>query len=292
MTVVAAKASFRLTKQSIERKLNCVVLDYDEIAPNSHLFPPNITDNKRQLHIKGYRVRLTDTSKVTIMDEMQCIRCKTDATHFAICDYESNNDNVNRKYNIVFFHVHPNHGVIVHTKDHIIPKAQGGMDSFSNYQNMCYICNQDKADSFSESDVDTLSSKRTIQHLAATKELVKISYKAKLKEELPYKHTVLTLDAPKSVELYRGKIFSKNSISVVDDTRLQQMVLTEKAYIRMNQVRNNVSKDIVLPWYLKPFKKVIVSSINTMFEKRKFDDTAKEYNRCQEIINSRNENSK
>lgn len=290
MTIVAASTSFRLTKRSIEKKLNCKVMDYDTIDGNRHLFPPTIGQNKRQLHIKGYSIRLTDTSKVTLMDGLKCMRCDAHASHFAICDYTGNNsDTVRKKYQIVFFHIHEHHGIIIHTKDHIIPKSQGGLDTFVNYQNMCYTCNQDKADSFTESDIDTLSVKREVQHIESKKELIKISYKAKLKADLPYKHTIHTLDSVKSVELYRGKIFSKNSVSIVDDVRLQQMALTEKAYLRFNQVKNNMEKDIILPWYLKPFKGIITKAINQVFEKRKFDTAVTEYNRCQQIINDRNE---
>lgn len=265
-------------------------MDYDTIDGNRHLFPPTIGQNKRQLHIKGYNIRLTDTSKVALMDELKCMRCDNHATHFAICDYTGKHtDSVCKKYQIVFFHIHEHHGIIIHTKDHIIPKSQGGLDTFANYQNMCYTCNQDKADSFTESDIDTLSVKREVQHIESKKELIKISYKAKLQADLPYKHTIHTLDSVKSVELYRGKIFSKNSVSIVDDVRLQQMALTEKAYLRFNQVKNNIEKDIILPWYLKPFKGIITKAINQVFEKRKFDTAVTEYNRCQQIINERNE---
>ena len=67
------------------------------------------------------------------------------------------------------------------------------------------------------------------------------------------------------------------------------MALTEKAYLRFNQVKNNMEKDIILPWYLKPFKGIIAKAINQVFEKRKFDTAVTEYNRCQQIINERNE---
>ena len=35
---------------------------------------------------------------------------------------------------------------VLMTKDHIIPIAQGGSDDYENYQTMCAICNNIKAD--------------------------------------------------------------------------------------------------------------------------------------------------
>jgi len=37
-----------------------------------------------------------------------------------------------------------NNTLILMTKDHILPKANGGKDRMDNYQTMCYICNQIK----------------------------------------------------------------------------------------------------------------------------------------------------
>jgi 5-methylcytosine-specific restriction endonuclease McrA len=34
---------------------------------------------------------------------------------------------------------------ILMTKDHIHPKSKGGRNHISNYQTMCYPCNQDKS---------------------------------------------------------------------------------------------------------------------------------------------------
>lgn len=39
------------------------------------------------------------------------------------------------------------------TKDHIIPKSRGGLDSLSNMQTMCNICNSLKGNSYTASDV-------------------------------------------------------------------------------------------------------------------------------------------
>ena len=32
------------------------------------------------------------------------------------------------------------------TKDHVIPKAKGGVDRLRNYQTLCFDCNKKKAD--------------------------------------------------------------------------------------------------------------------------------------------------
>lgn len=39
---------------------------------------------------------------------------------------------------------------VMFTKDHIIPKAKGGLNSISNYQTMCKVCNELKKDTLPE----------------------------------------------------------------------------------------------------------------------------------------------
>jgi 5-methylcytosine-specific restriction endonuclease McrA len=35
---------------------------------------------------------------------------------------------------------------VLMTKDHIVPRSRGGANQHENYQTMCIICNQQKAD--------------------------------------------------------------------------------------------------------------------------------------------------
>lgn len=44
------------------------------------------------------------------------------------------------------FHVGPKGGLLMMTRDHIVPRSKGGADSMANSQTMCYSCNQKKGD--------------------------------------------------------------------------------------------------------------------------------------------------
>lgn len=288
MTVLAVSTKPKLSKSLIERKLNCIVFEYGTMDKYEDVLVPWLGQCKRTVELDGYIIRLTDTTKVTLIDNLSCMRCDTKATHYAICRYTTDGNKNNKKYNIAFFHLDDDFDIVVHTKDHIVPKSQGGVDSFANYQNLCFLCNQTKADDFSEDDVEVLSTKRDMLPTKTMKQLVRLKYKEKISKESSYKHVSLTINDSRSVDLYRGKIISKNSISVLNDVRLQQLTLTEKAYFGFNQVRNNVDKDLVLPWYLKPFKKIVVAAIDRMFVKRNFDEINRNHEICQHILNERN----
>lgn len=72
-----------------------------------------------------------------------CVRCGLKGTYFAL--ERGTNDNPNR-FHFNLYGKDDNGVEVMITKDHIIPRAKGGKNRISNYQPMCYRCNQRKAD--------------------------------------------------------------------------------------------------------------------------------------------------
>jgi 5-methylcytosine-specific restriction endonuclease McrA len=72
-----------------------------------------------------------------------CVRCGIKGTHFAL--ERGKGANPNRFHFNLYGRNKYGHEVMI-TKDHIKPRSKGGKNRLSNYQPMCYKCNQRKAD--------------------------------------------------------------------------------------------------------------------------------------------------
>ena len=91
------------------------------------------TGSKKRIRINGKVAGpKTQTIKLIIRDGVTCVCCGIKGTQFS------------NKLNMPGYHLIAGDTFI--TKDHIIPRAKGGTNTMDNYQLMCFICNQAKAD--------------------------------------------------------------------------------------------------------------------------------------------------
>ncbi len=72
---------------------------------------------------------------------IKCIRCGIEGKYF----YKERH-RVDIGYHFNLYAINDKNEEILMTKDHIIPKSKGGKDRLDNFQTMCSICNEDKAD--------------------------------------------------------------------------------------------------------------------------------------------------
>lgn len=93
--------------------------------------------------IKGHR------AQVVARDNFTCSCCGRKADKVALVRHK--NQATTHVY-MSFFAVEEDGKYIEYTKDHIIPKALGGMNSMNNYQCMCQSCNATKGMEISTSD--------------------------------------------------------------------------------------------------------------------------------------------
>jgi hypothetical protein len=74
---------------------------------------------------------------------IRCSDCGLEGAYFAL---EKDITDSTSKFHLNLYGRDENGDEIMITKDHILPKSKGGENRLSNYQTMCYKCNQKKAD--------------------------------------------------------------------------------------------------------------------------------------------------
>lgn len=95
-----------------------------------------------EVKLHGYKVRLRSQRYVVFRNSCVCVTCKVEGT--VMCIDTKPND---QKYDPAHFNLYgimPSGRVVMMTKDHIIPKVEGGTNKISNYQTMCETCNHKK----------------------------------------------------------------------------------------------------------------------------------------------------
>jgi 5-methylcytosine-specific restriction endonuclease McrA len=82
-------------------------------------------------------------------DGCKCVTCGVEGTFFrkerdANFNHKQGNKTIEPRFHFNLYAITESGEEVMITKDHIIPKSKGGPDIMSNYQVMCYTCNQDK----------------------------------------------------------------------------------------------------------------------------------------------------
>lgn len=88
----------------------------------------------------GYPVKTFSQRYSVFRNNHKCVVCGLEATHYRL---ERQIGAKNYHFNLYGM---KDGEEILFTKDHIIPVAKGGKNTMDNYQTMCQICNQEKAD--------------------------------------------------------------------------------------------------------------------------------------------------
>jgi hypothetical protein len=74
---------------------------------------------------------------------IKCVDCGVEGSYFAL---EKDITDSTSRFHLNLYGKDKDGNEVMITKDHILPRSKGGKNSLSNYQPMCYECNQKKAD--------------------------------------------------------------------------------------------------------------------------------------------------
>jgi 5-methylcytosine-specific restriction endonuclease McrA len=104
-----------------------------------------IRGNHHQLYLDGTPGKITVSSDRLRMflNGVKCVNCGTEGTHFYSCISSGS------KLPIYHLNLYTDKDELI-TKDHILPRSQGGPDTFDNLQPMCEQCNSKKGDTIPE----------------------------------------------------------------------------------------------------------------------------------------------
>lgn len=116
---------------------------------------PFVTDQKSEHEFEGFMVKMnSDRYRMFKAKGMTCVSCGLKGVFFAL---ERTKHSTAKGCNPTRFHFNlygydQDGNEVMLTKDHIVPKSKGGNNHIDNYQTMCVVCNEEKADQTKETD--------------------------------------------------------------------------------------------------------------------------------------------
>ena len=91
-----------------------------------------------------YRVKIWDSQRIKLFfKSSDCVFCSRKGSYFLL---ETHRPDQNPHLNLY------SEDDVLMTKDHIKPRSKGGKNEMSNYQTLCYECNQEKRDKYGQED--------------------------------------------------------------------------------------------------------------------------------------------
>lgn len=95
-----------------------------------------------EVELHGYKVRLRSQRYEVFSKSCTCVTCDVEGT--VMCLDTKPNDHKYGRAHFNLYGIMPSGRVVMMTKDHIVPKAEGGTNKLDNYQTMCETCNHEK----------------------------------------------------------------------------------------------------------------------------------------------------
>lgn len=208
-------------------------------------------DNHRFLRIDGRVIRLSETAKVVIRDEFSCVDCGREAEFFGV--YRAKNNHKD-SYGVIFFHLE-NSRVVIHTKDHIIPKSRGGPNHMDNYQNLCTLCNSKKGKEMTATEAKKVF---TVDKGLGVEDIEDSCSSSYIEAMGHYDNRYIYLDDRSVVEIYKGKCMVSDKVVLMDRMTYDKMKAVDDSHYRMNQSLSSFDLND-MPWFFKisGIKKVV-----------------------------------
>lgn len=111
----------------------------------SKILPLNTPNKETKIDIDGDLIRMTSHRYHLFYDKgCKCVTCGVEGVFFA-----KERDYATEVYHFNLYGIKDGEEVLM-TKDHIIPRSQGGSNKLSNYQPMCSECNHKKGNSIED----------------------------------------------------------------------------------------------------------------------------------------------
>ena len=104
-----------------------------------HILATERSFDGHMVKMTSQRYQLFKTKGVT------CVECGLVGEFFGL---EKNRGQEGERYHFNLYGIRDGQEVLM-TKDHIMPKSKGGLNTLDNYQVMCFDCNMEKADKIS-----------------------------------------------------------------------------------------------------------------------------------------------
>lgn len=140
--IIINKGMHRYTKQ----------FSVDELLPQLFTF----SKKDKYVVIDGFKIKSNSDRYYLFRKSQKCVVCGCEGTYMHI-----EKDKVNETWHVNLYGLDKEGNEVLFTKDHIVPKSKGGKDNQSNYQVMCFTCNNEKKNSLKDVSLDQINEKTT-----------------------------------------------------------------------------------------------------------------------------------
>jgi hypothetical protein len=136
-------------KRKMQQYIRAGVVSLDEVLPYIvHRNTNNLAEQRRKYC--GHEVKMVSGRLNTFVHcGIKCVKCGIEGKFFAV-----ERDRGQEKFHLNLYALDEDGDEVLMTKDHIVPLAKGGRNVAKNYQTMCCLCNEEKADKLEDEGGD------------------------------------------------------------------------------------------------------------------------------------------
>ena len=129
-----------------ERKETYSINEVLDFIPNPKDYPKDFKLKKIKRDYDGDPIKMGSQRYYVFKESVCCAFCNIEGKFFAKERHlNKKGQPCSESFHMNLYAIDENGNDVLMTKDHIIPRAKGGRDVLSNYQNSCFLCNELKS---------------------------------------------------------------------------------------------------------------------------------------------------